>query len=123
MTSSEFAPQGLPILCYLLAGVLGAGGQYFYKMGSASLGKTPLWTNWPLFIGMLLFIVVMVLFVVGFKLGGRLGVVYPVYATSFIWGLLLAIKVEKEPWSLLQLIGVLFIVLGVSCIAFGSPKN
>src|SRR5690349_17240182 len=91
--------QAIPMLLNLVAAVIGALGQYFYKLGGTRLGTTPFFKNWPLLLGMLLFCGVMVLFVAAFKMGGRLSVVYPVYATTFVWGTLLAAWLEKEPVS------------------------
>ena len=115
--------QTMPIILNLLAAILGAVGQWLYKIGGVNLGVVPLYKNWHLFVGMILFCVVMVLFVVAFKMGGRLSVVYPVYATTFIWGALLAINIEKEPWAWGQIAGIVLVVIGVSCVAVFSPKG
>lgn len=115
-------PQTVPILLNLLAAVVGAVGQYLYKLGGLRLGTTPLYKNWPLFTGMVLFCFVMVLFVIAFRLGGRLSVVYPVYATTFIWGTLLAVGVEKEPFHWVQMAGIGAILVGVTLVAAGSPR-
>ena len=86
------------------------------------MATVPLFRNWALFSGMALFCVVMVLFVVAFRLGGRLSVVYPVYATTFIWGTLLAVGVDKEPFHWVQVAGIGAILIGVTLVAVGSPK-
>jgi drug/metabolite transporter (DMT)-like permease len=114
--------QTLPIILNLVAAFFGAIGQYFYKQGGKRLGTEPLYQNWPLLVGMILFCGIMVLFVWAFKMGGRLSVVYPVYATTFVWGTLLAIWAEKEPYSLAQLVGVGIVFVGVSVIALGYPR-
>lgn len=114
--------QLIPILLNLLAALFGAGGQYLYKLGGQRIGQIALWKNWPLFLGMALFCGVMVLFVIAFKAGGRLSVTYPVYATTFVWGFVLATLVDKEPWSPVQLAGILVILLGVGLVAVGSPR-
>ena len=111
--------QAFPILLYLIAGVLGASGQYLYKMGAQRLASEPIYRNWPIFSGMALFCVVMVLFVLGFKAGGKMSVVYPIYATTFVWGTLIAVWLDKEPVSLTQWMGIATIVVGVSLIAIG----
>ena len=114
--------QTIPIILNLIAAVLGAVGQWLYKIGGAQLGLIPLYKHWQLYVGMVLFCVVMVLFVIAFKLGGRLSVVYPVYATTFIWGMLLAVIIDKEPWAWAQIGGVCLIVVGVSIVASLSPS-
>jgi drug/metabolite transporter (DMT)-like permease len=114
--------QFVPILLNLAAAVVGAVGQYFYKLGGLRMGSEPFYKNWPLYTGMILFCGVMVLFVVAFKLGGRLSVTYPVYATTFVWGLLLAIWVDREPYNWLQVAGVGVIVLGVALTAWASGR-
>lgn len=119
---NENASQTLPIILNLLAAIIGAVGQWLYKIGGKQLGAVPLIKNWQLYVGMVLFCAVMVLFVYAFKIGGRLSVVYPVYASTFVWGMLIAIKVDHEPWAWAQLFGVGLVVLGVSIIAFCYPK-
>lgn len=114
--------QTVPILLNLLAAVIGATGQWLYKIGGTKLGTIPLYKNWQMFVGMALFCVVMVLFVAAFKMGGRLSVVYPVYATTFIWGFLIATGIDKEPWAMGQLAGIALIIAGVSLIALFYPR-
>ncbi|NCN39740.1 hypothetical protein GW916_00680 [bacterium] len=115
--------QLAPILCYLAAGILGAIGQYFYKMGASSLGQVALLKNYNLFIGAAAFCGVMVLFVLGFKWGGRLSVVYPFYATTFIWGALIAHYFEKEHISTMMIAGILLICVGVAFVGAGAKQG
>jgi len=122
MKEIESASQWIPILLNLLAAILGAVGQYLYKLGALRLGTQPIYRNWPLYSGMVLFCVVMVLFVVAFRLGGRLSVVYPVYATTFVWGTLLAVGLDGEPVTRLQIAGVGVIVAGVTLVALGAAR-
>ena len=100
----------------------GALGQYLYKLGGLRLGAEALIRNWPLFSGMAMFGVVMVLMVWAFKLGGRMSVVYPAYATTFVWATLIAILVDNEPYTLTQLTGTGMIVAGVAIVAIGAPQ-
>jgi drug/metabolite transporter (DMT)-like permease len=118
----EQQSQLIPILLNLLAALIGALGQYLYKLGGLRLQLVPLWKNWQLFLGMALFCAVMLLFVLAFKAGGRLSVTYPVYATTFIWGFLIAVLVDKEPWHQMQLGGIAVIMLGVILVAVGGTK-
>lgn len=114
--------QLIPILLNLLAAIFGALGQWLYKIGGVQMKTTPLLKNWPLFVGMFLFCIVMVLFVWAFRMGGKLSVTYPVYATTFVWGMLIATYFDKEPWAWLQVFGIALIVIGVSFVAGFSPK-
>lgn len=109
-----------PIALNLLAAVLGAAGQALYQVGGQRLGHVPLWKNWALFLGMALFCVVMVLFVWAFKMGGKLSVTYPVYATTFVWGALIAHYFRGESMSGLQLLGLIVIILGVALTVAGK---
>jgi hypothetical protein len=52
--------------------------------------------NWQLFADDGAFCMVMVCFVASFMLGGRLSVVYPMYASIVLWGALSAVWIEKE---------------------------
>ena len=108
--------QKIPILLNLLAAVFGAFGQYFYKNGAQ---KSDLLS---IGIGVLLFIGVMALFVVAYKLGGKISVVYPFYATTFIWGAWIGSYFENEPWTHWNFLGLGLILLGLTVIA-SQVKN
>jgi drug/metabolite transporter (DMT)-like permease len=115
--------QQLPILMNLLAAIAGAGGQYFYKKGGEIIAHGGSWLNLQIVIGVFLFCVVMACFVIGYKLGGRISVVYPFYATTFIWGALIGIGLEKEPWNFQLLIGLALVFAGVSIMALALGKS
>lgn len=105
------ADQKIPILLNLLAALFGAGGQYYYKLGAQ---KSQLL---PILVGVVLFCAVMALFVFAYRLGGKISIVYPFYATTFIWGALIGVFVEKEPFSQWHLAGLLLILGGLTLIA------
>jgi drug/metabolite transporter (DMT)-like permease len=115
--------QMIPAILYIIAAFIGAIGQYAYKLGGNKMGTIPVYMNFPLIIGILLFCLVMVLFVVSFKLGGRLSVVYPFYATTFIWGTLLGVFLDKEPVTPAQIFCILLVVLGSGGVAFFAPAG
>lgn len=77
---------------YLVASFLGAGGQFLYKAGAER--ATGSWVtyvvNGRILGGVACYVGVMVLFVAAFKRGGSLTVLYPVYATTFIWAALIS---------------------------------
>jgi drug/metabolite transporter (DMT)-like permease len=119
---SASTSQFLPLALYSVAAVIGAGGQWLYKQGAAQLGEVPLFRNVHLFGGMAAFCLVMVLFVAGFRLGGRLSVVYPMYATTFVWGALIAARVEHEAIGPLQWLAIGIIVAGVVLLTAAAPR-
>lgn len=112
--------QLTPILMTLVAAVSGALAQFFYKKAALNFTEVPIWNNFSLFAGLALFTLVLVLFIVAFRMGGRLFVIYPVYATTYIWVGLLGVFIGKEPWTWVQLVGVATIILGVTLIGVGS---
>ena len=83
MTTPTFS-----VACFLVASLLGALGQYLYKSGAdASDGSPPGYLYNPrLAAGVVCYVTVMVLFVAAFKQGGSMNVLYPLYASTFIWG-------------------------------------
>jgi len=81
----------LAILYFLLASVLGAVGQFFYKAGAdrahGSIQNYLL--NRYIVLGACCYIAVMILFVAAFKQKASPSVLYPLYATTFIWAALI----------------------------------
>jgi multidrug transporter EmrE-like cation transporter len=82
----------LSIVFFLLASLLGALGQFLYKSGAerATDGVASYLLNPRLLGGVACYIAVKVLFVAAFKRGGALSVLYPIYATTFIWAAVIA---------------------------------
>lgn len=114
--------QKIPVLLNLLAAFLGAFGQYYYKKGGQILAAGGKILNIPTLAGIVLFCGVMALFVVGYKLGGKISVVYPFYATTFIWGALIGVVFEKEEFHLLSFAGLLLVVAGISLMAWSLGR-
>lgn len=103
------------ILCFLLASLLGASGQFLYKSGAARAMGGPLTylLNPRLLAGVLCYIGVMALFIAAFKRGGQLSVLYPVYATSFIFSAIGAAWIYGEPIRPINIAGMGFLVTGM----------
>ena len=80
------------ILMFLVASFLGAIGQFLYKSGAeaANGGFESYVLNVRLLGSVACYIGVMVLFVAAFKKGGALSVLYPVYATTFVWAAIIS---------------------------------
>lgn len=112
-----FTGQVIPIFLNIVAAVLGAFGQFSYKRGSARIAEIAIWKNYDIWLGASLFCIVMVLFVVAYRLGGKMSVVYPFYSTTFIWAAIIATNLVGETMNLMQWLGVVCVVLGSALIA------
>jgi drug/metabolite transporter (DMT)-like permease len=103
------------IVFFLIAAFLGALGQYLYKSGAELAdGSIVSYVLSPrLLSGVVCYIAVMVLFVAAFKKGGALTVLYPVYATTFIWAALIALLVYGTPIKPVNIVGMSLLVIGM----------
>lgn len=109
--------QKWPVIYNLIAAVIGALGQWAYKKGGLQIGKIPIYQNFMLLLGIILFCGVMGLFVIAYKLGGKISVVYPFYATTFFWASIIGFVFEREPFRWSLLFGPIFIFFGIYLIA------
>jgi len=105
----------ISIVFFLAAALLGALGQYLYKSGAdLATGTVASYiVNPRLLGGVICYIAVMVLFVAAFKKGGSLTVLYPIYATTFIWAALLALLVYETPIKAVNVAGMGLLVIGM----------
>lgn len=105
----------LSILMFLVASLLGALGQYLYKSGAERVNGTLLAyiTSPRLLGGVVCYIGVMILFLAAFRKGGSLTVLYPIYATTFIWAALISLAAYATPIRGINVLGMAFLVLGM----------
>jgi multidrug transporter EmrE-like cation transporter len=105
----------ISIVLFLLASVFGAVGQFLYKSGAertdATVGSYLL--NWRIVGGIVCYTAVMVLFVAAFKRGGSLSVLYPIYATTFIWAALIGMIVYGVPIKPINVVGMTCLIVGM----------
>jgi len=110
------------IALFLLAALLGAVGQFLYKSGAER--TTGSWwsylANPPLLVGIVCYLLVMGLFVAAFKRGGAMSVLYPVYATTFIWAAIIARLAFHEPIRPVNAAGMLLLVAGMCLMGMGK---
>ncbi|HXA35487.1 MAG TPA: hypothetical protein VNW26_04070 [Steroidobacteraceae bacterium] len=106
------------ILMFLLASVLGAVGQFLYKGGAdaAQGGWLSYVGNVRIILGIGCYGAVMVLFVAAFKRGGSLSVLYPVYASTFIWAALISAVAFGTPLKALNIAGMVLLIAGMYCM-------
>ena len=104
----------ISIVCFAVAALVGAVGQFLYKNGSAAAnGGWTSYLNVQLLGGVVCYIAVMVLFVAAFKRGGSLTVLYPIYASTFIWAAVIAWKTDGIPITLTNFGGMLLLIAGM----------
>ena len=105
----------ISIVFFIIAAFLGALGQYLYKAGAdlAGSGLASYLLNWRLLGGVVCYVAVMTLFVAAFRKGGALTVLYPIYASTFIWAALLAFVFQAVPIRPINVAGMGFLVVGM----------
>ncbi|HEY2412276.1 MAG TPA: hypothetical protein VGI40_08540, partial [Pirellulaceae bacterium] len=98
-----------------LAAFIGALGQFLYKSGAeqATGGFSSYLFNVRLLAGVACYVAVMVLFVAAFKRGGSLTVLYPVYASTFIWAAVIARLAYQTPIQPINIGGMLLLIGGM----------
>jgi len=103
------------IVFFIVASLLGAAGQFFYKSGAARAGSDLLsyLLNPRLLAGVACYAGVMVLFIAAFKRGGALSVLYPIYASTFIFSAIGARHIFGEPILAVNVFGMVLLVAGM----------
>lgn len=104
----------MSILLFAIAAFIGALGQFLYKSGAAAAtGGWQSYLNWRLGFGVACYVAVMVLFVAAFKRGGELSVLYPVYATTFIWAAVIGLLAYGVPIKPIHMGGMALLLIGM----------
>lgn len=105
------------IVAMLIAAVLGSCGQIFLKLGSGKplAGMIPYLAAFGLFYG-----VAVLINIWAYRSGGKVSILYPVIATSYIWTALFAWKVLGESISSWTIAGTVLVIVGIAVIGFGA---
>ncbi len=105
----------ISIVFFLIASLLGALGQFFYKSGAEQAGGSlgSYLFNPRILAGVVCYVAVMALFVAAFKRGGSLTTLYPIYATTFIWAALIALAAYHVPIKTVNVLGMGLLVAGM----------
>ncbi|MEM6312873.1 MAG: hypothetical protein AAF743_02250 [Planctomycetota bacterium] len=106
--------QVIPVLLFAVAALAGAVGQLLYKRGAdAAGGSVASYFNLPILAGVVCYVSVMVLFVAAFKRGGEPAVLYPVYASTFVWAALISWWLGGPAVRPVHVAGMLCLVAGM----------
>ena len=103
------------VVFFVVAAIVGAIGQFLYKSGAdrATGGWMTYVANGRIIGGVICYVAVMVLFVAAFKRGGSLSVLYPIYASTFIWAALIAWFAYATPIRPINVAGMVLLVAGM----------
>jgi len=109
------------ILLVLGASFIGSFAAVSLKAGADRLppGLLALFLSWRIGLGVALFLLSSVLFVAGLK-HGSLTVLYPMVSLGYIWTLFWSRLFFGEPFNRSKVLGLLLILVGVSCIGLGN---
>ena len=110
---------GVSLLLVLTAAILGAVGQFLFQTASKANGggMRILMSPWALG-GMLTYVTVMILFTSAFRLGGTVRVLYPIYATTFIWAALMALTLDGHAIRPINFAGMVLLMAGIICMSW-----
>ena len=103
------------VIFFVVAAMLGAVGSYLYKSGAdAAAGRLiSFLVNWRILCGVACYVAVMVLFVAAYRKGGSLAVLYPTYASTFIFGAIIALLAYGTPIRPVNIVGMVLLVAGM----------
>jgi len=109
------------IITVILCTVFTSLGQLFLKFGANNLELSfiSLITNMSLILGCVFYGTGAIILVLALK-HGDLSLIYPFISLSFIWVSLLSIIFLGESLVLLQWLGILIIISGVSFVSWGA---
>ncbi len=109
------------ILLVLVSSFLGSFGAVFLKLGAEHLKGSiaRLLTNYWLACGICFYLLSSVFYMMGVS-QGQLTVLYPMVSLGYLWAILWARLLFKEPFTMAKIAGLLLIIFGVSLISFGN---
>ncbi|MBM3309202.1 MAG: hypothetical protein FJY77_03020 [Candidatus Altiarchaeales archaeon] len=114
-----------PVLLVLFSTFVASTGQIFLKSGANNLNWNPIeqLSNIPLIIGCMLYLLGAIMLIVALKYGD-LSLLYPIYSLNFIWvSIMSPYFFETDFMNAIKWVGVLVVVIGVSCVGLGSASD
>ncbi|MFH1125631.1 MAG: hypothetical protein V1703_00765 [Candidatus Altiarchaeota archaeon] len=113
------------VVLVFLSTFVTSGGQIFLKEGTYSLNWNLMQqlTNVPLIVGLVLYMIGAVMLIISLKYGD-LSLLYPIYSLNFVWvSVMSPYFFNTDSMNAIKWIGVVIVMLGVSCIGMGSAKS
>ena len=110
----------LAILSVLFAAVLAGVAPFFIEYGAkqAEARILSFVTSPYIWAGMATYVTVMVFFSYAFRLGGTVRVLYPIYASMFIWAAIVAWLLHGDPIQPIHVGGMVLLMAGIICMSW-----
>ena len=110
-------------LLVLFTTLLTSAGQILYKLGSKNLEFNfySIITNHYLILGVVVYAIGGILIISSLR-GGEVSVLYPIISTNYIWVTVSSFLFFNESINWLKSFGIIFIIIGISLIGFGSKE-
>ena len=113
----------LAVLLILFTTFFTSSAQISMKLGINSINPDILGiiSNHYLIQGFFLYAIAGAMAIIAFR-KGQVSVLYPIFATSYVWVSLLSAYFFKEDLSVLKLLGISIIIAGISMVGFGDSR-
>lgn len=100
--------------------IITSAGQIFWKFGAMRLPD--LLHNWPLWTGFCLHVIAAAILITSFKTG-EVSVLFPMYATNYVWVSIMSAHFFHEPLNALKWAGMAAVLIGVILLGRGAHKH
>jgi drug/metabolite transporter (DMT)-like permease len=102
---------------------IGSFSSLGFKAGSKRLEKNlrSLYTNWPLALGIVGYLLSAVFFILGVKTG-ELSILFPMVSTGYIWTMIWARMFFHEPLTRGKFVGLALILVGCVLLGLGTRQ-
>lgn len=106
------------------ASLVSAVGQHLVKTGADRYSGP--WHGYVLSpwvqAGMASYLAVLALMSLGFRAGGSVSTLYPVYALTYVWAALIGSKIHGHAIHPIQVMGMAALVLGITLMGVGGAR-
>jgi len=104
----------------IFATIIGGFGPIYLKRGSEQINKNwkSIYKNKELIIGVLIYGISSILFILALK-GGELSVLYPLVGLTYVWLCIYSKFMLNETMTTKKWIGIIIIIFGITLISIG----
>lgn len=112
------------VLMIIFSTFLNTIAQSLYKYGANKLSfdLIAIVMNYPIILGICVYAISASIMILAFR-GGDLSLLYPLFATGYIWVTLASSYIFNEELNLYKIAGILVIIIGVSVLGFASDND